>query len=237
MRDVVVVIPAYNEAATLPALVEETRAALALAEIVIVDDASTDATRAVLPGLGVRWLTFPTRVGTGTAVRAGLRYARERGFSIAVRIDGDGQHPPAETPKLLEPIRRGTADAAQGSRYAGNAGYRAGGARRIGQRLLGRALLDVIGRRITDPTSGFWAFGPRATALLAHEHPSGYPEAELLLLLHAHALRVVEVGIQMRPLVAGRTSLRGARLGVALTRALITTALAPLRTSPGVGRS
>jgi hypothetical protein len=99
--------------------------------------------------------------------------------------------------------------------------------------MLAHALSTATGRRVTDPTSGFWAFGPRAVSLLARHHPSGYPEPELLLLLHAYRLRVAEVGVSMRPRLGGRTSLTGARLGVTLARVLLGTALAHLRGTPG----
>lgn len=235
-RDLLVVVPAYNEAATLAAVVAETREALDDATIVVVDDASTDDTPALLPALGVRWVALPARVGTGAAVRTGLRYGVERGFTTAVRLDGDGQHRPADIPRLLAPVALGAADAVQGTRYGGSHGYRSHGVRRAGQRVLGRALSIAVGRQVTDPTSGFWVFGPRAMPLLARHHPSGYPEPELLLLLHAHALRVTEVGVQMRPRVAGRTSLTAPRLGVALARVVLATALAPLRAAPGATR-
>ncbi len=232
-RDLLVVVPAYNEAATLPSVVAETRAVLDDAAIVVVDDASTDDTPALLPSLGVRWVRLPARVGTGAAVRTGLRYGVERGFTTAVRLDGDGQHRPADAARLLAPVALGAADAVQGTRDDSTGGYRTHGMRRAGQRALGAVLTLAIGRRVTDPTSGFWAFGPRAMPLLARHHPSGYPEPELLLLLHAHALRIAEVGVQMRPRVAGRTSLTAPRLGVALARVVLATALVRLRAVPG----
>jgi hypothetical protein len=231
-----VVIPAWNEAATLPALIAETHGAIDDATIVVVDDASTDATPDLLPGLAVRWLRLPARVGTGAAVRAGLRYGLDLGFTRAVRLDGDAQHRPADTARLLLPIAHGAADAVQGTRYGEVAGYRTPAPFRAGQRMLGAALSLATSRRVTDPTSGFWAFGPRALRLLARHHPSGYPEPELLLLLHAHGLRVAEVGVSMRPRVAGRTSLTGSRLGVALARVVLGTALARLRQAPGASR-
>jgi glycosyltransferase involved in cell wall biosynthesis len=229
-----VVVPAWNEATTLRGLVDEIRAAVPEATIVVVDDASSDATPDVLPTLGVRWLRMPARVGTGTVIRTGLRYGLELGLETAVRVDGDGQHRPTDIADLLDPIHAGIADAVQGSRYGGRGGYAPPRSVRAGQHVLGAALSVATGRRVTDPTSGFWAFGPRATRLLARQHPSGYPEPELLLLLHAHGLRVAEVGVRMRPRMAGRTSLTGPRLGVAVARAALGTALARLRPAPRV---
>jgi glycosyltransferase involved in cell wall biosynthesis len=234
--DPIIVIPAYNEAGSLPALIGEIAALLPQAVTVVVDDGSTDATSDLLPILGVRWLRLPARVGTGTAVRTGLRFALELGFTTAVRLDGDGQHPPAEIRRLMAPILLGDVDAVQGNRYGDAIGYRTPVPRRAAQRVLATALSVATGRTVSDPTSGFWAFGPRAMKLLARHHPHGYPEPELLLLLHAHGLRVTEVGVRMRPRTVGRTSLTGIRLGVALTRVLFGTVLARLRAAPGGAR-
>jgi glycosyltransferase involved in cell wall biosynthesis len=227
-----VVIPAWNEATTLRGLVAETSAAAPGATIVVVDDASTDETPALLPTLGVRWLRMPARVGTGAATRTGLRYGLDLGLDTAVRVDGDGQHRPDDITRLVAPIEAGLADAVQGTRYGNAPGYRTPRLLRAGHRVLGAALSVATRRRVTDPTSGFWAFGPRTTRLLAQQHPSGYPEPELLLLLYAHGFRVAEVGVRMRPRIAGRTSLTGPRLGVALARVVLGTALARLRAAP-----
>jgi hypothetical protein len=101
--------------------------------------------------------------------------------------------------------------------------------RRAGQYLLAPLLSLVVGRRVTDPTSGFWAFGPRAVRLLSEHHPTGYPEPELLLLLSRNGLRVVEVPIEMRERSGGRSSLTIRRAGVALARVLLAVVIVPLR--------
>ena len=226
---VLALIPAYNEAASLPAVVAELRAVDAALHVLVVDDASDDDTPELLPTLGVAWLRLSQRLGIGGAMRAGLRYARARGFERVVRLDGDGQHEPADVPRLLAPIAAGRADAVQGSRYAGAPGYRATGARRAGQHALALVLSAFTGQTVTDPTSGFWAFGPRAIRLLGDHHPAGYPEPELLLFLRRNGLRLEEVPIGMRERRAGRTSLTAGRAGVALARVLLTTVVAPLR--------
>src|SRR5262249_49215226 len=101
--------------------------------------------------------------------------------------------------------------------------------RRAGQSALAACLTLVTGRRVTDPTSGFWLFGPRALRLLAEHHPTGYAEPELALLLRRNGLRVVEVPIRMRPRLAGRTSLTASRTLLALARTLLAIVVVPLR--------
>ena len=227
--DVLVLIPARDEAANLPRVVTELRLHCPDVAVLVVDDCSSDATPDVLPAIGVRWLRVDQHLGIGGAMRAGLRFARRLGYRFVVRLDGDGQHPPADIVRLLAPIRRGTADAVQGCRSATHAGYHARGVRRLSQRVLAMVLSCVTGRVVTDPTSGFWAFGPRAVRLLGEEHPSGYPEPELLIVLHRNGLRVSEEPITMRPRLSGRTSLTARRTGLAAARLLVTTVVAPLR--------
>ena len=110
-------IPAYNEAANLPIVIGEVRVACPTVDILVVDDGSTDSTADVAERLGVRWLRFPDRMGIGSAMRAGLRYAAVLGCDAAVRIDGDGQHRAADIHRVLEPIVDGRADVVLGSRF------------------------------------------------------------------------------------------------------------------------
>jgi len=227
--NVLVVVPARDEARNLPDVVRLLRAAQPDAGILVVDDASTDATPQLLPALGVEWLGLCEHTGIGGAIRAGLRYAVRRGYQAVVRVDGDGQHPADRIEAILAPIRSGEADAVIGSRYRQAAGYRTPGWRRAAQHVLAAWVSAATGWRITDPTSGFWAFGPRAVRLLAAHHPTGYPEPELLLLLAHNGLRVAEVPIEMRRRMTGRSSLTAGRLGLIAARTAVALLILPLR--------
>jgi glycosyltransferase involved in cell wall biosynthesis len=226
---VLIVIPAHNEADSLPAVVANLRQHRGDAEILIVDDGSTDETQAVVERLRVSWLRLGSWIGVGSAMRAGFRYAAERGFEMVVRLDGDGQHDARSIDALLAPIARGAADVVRGSRYLGQATYQAEGVRRMAQQIAARLLSAITGEGVTDPTSGFWAFGPRAIQLLASHHPRGYPEPELLLLLHKNGLKTIEMPVHMRERFAGRTTLRGARTALATAHVLLALIVVPLR--------
>jgi glycosyltransferase involved in cell wall biosynthesis len=231
-----IVIPARNEAASLPRVVEDLRRRAPPGDVLVVDDASDDETAELLPRLGVRRLRLGRRMGIGGAVRAGLRYAQRMGFDTVVRFDGDGQHLAREIPRLLEPLAAGRAEAVLGSRYLAasvSAGYRSAGLRRAGKRRLAALMSLATGRTLTDPTSGFWAFGPRLVELLARHHPTGYPEPELLLFLHRNGCRVVEVATEMGPRLAGRTSLTALRALQALARVVLALVIVPLRATVG----
>jgi hypothetical protein len=225
MRRVLCVIPAHNEAENLAAVVAEVRSRRPDLDILVVDDGSTDRTMAILPSLGVRWLQLTDRLGIGSAVRAGLRYAFRQGYDTVIRIDGDGQHRADDIDALLTPISSSRADIAIGTRY------HQGGATRKPRAIsaLAGLLSAQTGRRVTDPTSGFYALGPRAIRILAEHHPTGYPEPELRLFLCRNALNVVEVGVRPRARLMGRSSLTTGRLAAAAARILLALVIVPLR--------
>ena len=222
-----VIVPAYNEADSLPHVVRQLRRVVPWADVLVVNDGSGDRTADVLPGLGVAWLTMSTRVGVGGAVRAGLRYALEHGYRYAARIDGDGQHRVSDIRRLLARVTSGELDAATGSRFLRRPARLT--LLRGAQVVLGAFLSVATRRRITDPTCGLFVAGPRALQLLARHHPTGYAEPELILLLHRNGLRVGEVPIHSRPRRRGRTSLTPGRAFVACGRTLLALLIVPPR--------
>ena len=223
-----IVVPAFNETDNLPRVVADLSRVMHLQDILVVDDGSTDATPEILPMLGVRWLTLSQRLGVGGAVRAGIRYARRAGYDYVVRIDGDGQHRACDIVRVLAPVVAGRADVALGSRFL-HRRPEARGLRRISQAFLAWCLSTVTRRPVTDPTSGFWLFGPRALRLLSGHHPAGYAEPELRLFLSRNGLDVMEVPIRMRPRIAGRTSLTMPRTLLALARTALASVVVPFR--------
>jgi glycosyltransferase involved in cell wall biosynthesis len=220
--DLLVLIPAHNEAASLPAVIAEVRALVPGADILVVDDGSTDWTFRLVEGLGARVLRIHERIGVGGAMRTGLRYAGRLGYRRVVRVDGDGQHPAADILALMAPLNSGVADVCFGSRFAD---ARVG----IVRRALALCLTALTGRPVTDPTSGFCAFGPRAIDLLSDHHPTGYGEAELLLFLSRNGLRAAEVPVAFRPRIAGRTTLTPLRKTTAIARIMLAMLIVPLR--------
>jgi glycosyltransferase involved in cell wall biosynthesis len=210
----VAIVPALNEAHTVGRVIDEIRAFDPGLEIVVVDDGSTDDTAGVAAAKGARVLRLPFNIGIGGAVQTGFRFAFENGYDLAVRLDGDGQHDPAQLPAVLDPVLRGDADIAVGSRFAHAAesdGYRSSRSRRVGIRLLAWVVSRIAGQRVTDTTSGFQALNRRAIELFARDYPHDYPEVEATVMVFRHRLRLLEVQVQMRERGGGRSSITALR--------------------------
>jgi glycosyltransferase involved in cell wall biosynthesis len=205
------IVPAFNEAASIGEVVSEIRDFDREIEVLVVDDGSSDATSGVAEAAGARVLRLPLNLGIGGAVQAGYLYAFERGFDLAVQVDGDGQHDAGELGRLLEPIRGGRADLAIGTRFAGERSYRAPLARRIGIGLFATLVSLRVRQRMTDTTSGFRAVNRRGIRLFAADYPHDYPEVESVVTAARGNLRVCEIPVAMRQRAAGRSSITTVR--------------------------
>ena len=215
-RETLVFIPAWNEEESLPAVLDELRAELPEAEVLVVDDGSTDRTAEVAGEHGAEVLSFGENRGLRAAIAAGYGYAAEHGYAFCGRVDADGQHPVAELRNLLELVRSGEWDVAVGSRFATVDGngfsrerYESSAARRLGTGLLRRSIEVVIDQPFHDSTSGMYAVNARAMPILARPYSSGAPEVEGILRLHDEGLRVTEVPVEMRERASGESKLRG----------------------------
>jgi len=213
---VLIVIPAWNEAANLAAVVTELRASRPHDEIAIVDDGSLDATSEEARRLGCVLLRLPLHLGYGVAVQTGIKYALRAGHRIVVTFDGDGQHDPAEVEALVAAVRAG-ADVAVGSRFLSAESYRGGPSRRTGRWVFSQLAGALTGIRLTDPTSGLKALGPRAQSLFASSRfPDRFPDADALVLARRARLAIVERPACMRR-SQNRHSMHGGYRAVAYT--------------------
>ncbi len=204
---VAAIVPAFNEARNLPRLAEALRAHAPACDVVVVDDGSADDTGAIAQSMGWSVLRLPMNLGIGGAVQAGYLWAFERGYDVAVQIDGDGQHDPAFLATLLAPLEAGAADLVIGSRFLADGGFRSTAVRRAGISYLSWFLRLRCGARVTDPTSGFRAANRQAIELFARYYPSDYPEPEAVALARRAGLRIAEVPVRMHERTHGRSSI------------------------------
>jgi glycosyltransferase involved in cell wall biosynthesis len=215
MSDTVVFIPAFNEEANLPAVLDELRADLPGVNVLVIDDGSTDATADVARAAGADVVSFGENRGLRIGIATGYREAMRRGYAICGRVDADGQHPVAELARLIALVRADACDVAVGSRFAAAEGYAAdrytpSASRRFGIGLLQGAMRLRLGRPFMDATSGMAAVSALAMPIMAEPYTSGAPEVEALLRLKRAGLRVEEVAVEMRPRASGESRLHGA---------------------------
>ncbi len=204
-----VVVPAYNEATSLPGVLDDLAEHAPECDVCVVDDASTDETPDIARARGVWLLELPANLGIGGAVQTGFRFARRCGYDAAVQVDGDGQHPACEIGRLLEPVRRDEADAVIGSRFLGESEFRSTAMRRVGIRLFEWVTRVTAGVTVRDTTSGFRAYNRRAVRFLADAYARDYPEVEAITRLARNGFRIVEIPVSMRARQGGESSISG----------------------------
>jgi glycosyltransferase involved in cell wall biosynthesis len=230
-RDAVVaVVPAWNESGAIGGVVDDILAFDPDIDVVVVDDASTDGTTDMARAHGATVLSLPFNIGIGGAVQTGFRYARDEGYEVAVRLDGDGQHAAPELGKLLGPIRAGEANLVVGSRFVDPSGtYRPPFARRLGIGVFARLVSLLGGQKVTDTTSGFSALDRTAIELFAREYPHDYPEVESTLVALRSGLRLVQVQVDMRERQAGTSSITFVRSLYYIVKVMLALLVASLR--------
>jgi len=207
----IAIVPAYNEEQSIGRVLDELHAFDDELDVVVVSDGSVDRTADVARAHGAYVVSLPFNLGIGGAVQTGFRFAHDNGYELVVRCDGDGQHDPAELPKVLAPVLAGDADIAVGSRFVATEGYRSSATRRVGIRLLAVVVSAIARQRLTDTTSGFQALNRRALELFAADYPHDYPEVEGMVMTIKHRLRLVEVPVRMREREHGRSSITALR--------------------------
>lgn len=235
---ILLIIPAFNEQASIIRTVDMIRAASFPAglqvDYLVIDDGSTDMTAQLCREHGVPCVSLVRNLGIGGAVQTGYLYAMEHGYDAAVQFDGDGQHDIASLPALLQPIADETQDFVVGSRFVTpGAGYRSTPLRRIGIRLLSLLTLCVTGRRIWDVTSGYRAANRRTLCYLAENYPADYPEPESLVHLLRHGARVAEVPVNMFARSGGSSSIGSLRSGYYMLKVSLAILCAGLQRKEG----
>lgn len=210
-NELLAIVPAYNEEATVGAVVAELRARAPFLDVLVVDDGSTDATAERAIAAGALLISHDSNRGIGATVRTGMEYALREGYRTAVQVDGDGQHDPSQVYAVLAPIVAGKADVVVGSRFLGAEGYSPPRLRRAGMSVLAGAVRSATGLTVTDTTSGFRAMNRRALAFLVSNYSEDYAETEALVLMNRAGLTFTEVPVTMRKRAAGASSIRRTR--------------------------
>jgi glycosyltransferase involved in cell wall biosynthesis len=176
-------------------------------DILVVNDGSADHTSDKARASGVVVLDLPFNLGIGGGMQTGYKYAAEKGYDIAIQVDGDGQHDPKEIPKLLQTLEERKVDVAIGSRFITDLEYKGTMMRRLGITVLSKVISMMVRQKITDPTSGFRASRQKAIQLFAVNYPQDYPEPEVVVLLSKSGLKMAEVPVKMSQRYSGESSI------------------------------
>ncbi|HHU40082.1 MAG TPA: glycosyltransferase family 2 protein [Propionibacterium sp.] len=199
-------MPAWNESDVIAATVTEVLTAMPEADLLVIDDGSTDDTAALAHAAGASVLTLPYNMGVGGALRAGFKYAWRNGYEQVIQVDADGQHDPRDIPKVLAGLEH--ADISIGARFAGEGAYEARGPRRWAMRLLATALSAAAHTRLSDVTSGFRAANRRTIRQYTHHYPAEYlgDTVDSLMTAIRMGYTVTQVPVAMRPRQGGTPS-------------------------------
>ncbi|MDH6578417.1 glycosyltransferase family 2 protein [Kitasatospora sp. MAP5-34] len=231
-RRILIILPAWNEADGLPAVLGEIKRQLPYVDTLVVDDGSTDRTAEVAAATGSAVARLPFNLGVGGAMRLGYRYAQQNGYDVAVQVDADGQHDPAYVPSLLAGLRE--ADLVIGARFDGEGDYQVRGPRRWAMGLLSLVLSWITGTRLTDTTSGFRACNRPLIEFFARWYPVEYlgDTVESLVGAARCGFTVRQVPVAIRVRTTGRPSASPAKAMIYLVRAGLVLLLAMIRRMP-----
>lgn len=215
-----VIVPAWNEESTIGATLRELRAAVSEADLLVVDDGSTDRTSEVARFEGATVLSLPYNLGVGGAMRAGYKYARRRGYSRAIQVDADGQHDPKDIEAVLAGLAK--ADISIGARFSDRGSYTVRGPRKWAMGFLAAVVSRLAGEKLTDVTSGFRAANARAINQYCKHYPAEYlgDTIDSLVVAIRSGLSVTQVAVEMRQRQGGTPSNDPVRAALYLVRAV-----------------
>ena len=219
--NILIIVPAYNEAGSIPGVIEDLRNNFPRGEVLVLNDGSSDNTGFLARGMGVNVMDMPYNVGIGGVMQTGFLYALREDFDAAIQFDGDGQHRADEISNILGPWQEEGADLVVGSRFLSEEGFTSSVQRRMGAKILSFVVTTLTRKRITDTTSGFRLYGRKAIEFFAGYYPEDYPEVEALILAHKKGLRIEEVPARIDPRAAGKSSITTTRAVYYMVKVLL----------------
>ena len=202
-----IIIPAYNEQDNIVKTVESIQKESEEFDYVIINDCSTDKTRAICEKNGFNIVNLPINLGIGGAVQTGYQYAIKNDYDMAVQVDGDGQHNPEFLKDMAKYLEEKKLDMVIGSRFIEKRGFQSSGVRRIGIRFFTLLIRIITGTTITDPTSGLRMIGRNVLEIFARDYPKDYPEPESVVMILRKGLKVEEIPVIMKEREGGVSSI------------------------------
>lgn len=203
----IVIIPAYNEAASIENTIKDIVENAKGFDYVIINDCSKDNTYEICEKNKFNVLNLPLNLGIGGAVQTGYLYAYENGYDIAVQFDGDGQHDAKYLNAMSEIIEKEEIDMVIGSRFIDKEGFQSSSMRRVGIKYFSVLIKILTGARVTDPTSGLRMCNRKIIGMFAENYPKDYPEPETTVKVLRKKMKVKEIPVIMRAREEGTSSI------------------------------
>lgn len=208
---ILVIIPAYNEDATIKSVIQRISLKMPQADILVVNDGSKDNTSSEAKKAGAKVTDLSYNLGIGGAMQTGYIYAKEHSYDIAVQVDADGQHDPSYIKDLLMPILNNSADVVVGSRYISKTNYRSSVFRRMGMIFFSFLVSTLTNQKFKDTTSGFRAVNKDVIGYFSNYYPVDYPEVDVLVRLKRRNFRIAELPVEMHERQGGKSSITALR--------------------------
>lgn len=202
-----VVIPAYNESASIVNTVNDIQKNAKGFDYIIVNDCSTDDTLNVCDENNLNYISLPVNLGIGGAVQSGYMYGVRNGYDIAVQFDGDGQHSARFLNEMADKLVNDKLDMVIGSRYINKEGFQSSLMRRVGIKHFYILIKLLTGEKITDPTSGMRMINRDLMILFSKDYPKDYPEPESVVSILCRGKKVKEVPVIMNERSGGTSSI------------------------------
>ncbi len=234
-NNLAVIIPAYNEAERIASTIADIRK-FSNADIIVVNDGSTDNTVSEAKAAGAAVLDLPFNLGYGAALQTGLKYALKKGYEFTVQMDADGQHDPSAIQSLIKPVLDSEIDIAVGSRFLSGGDYKVPFIRRVGMLFFAFIASIFTGKRVTDPTSGFQALNRKVMEFYASDmYPVDYPDADVIIMLHRRGIKFREIPVTMK-MAVGKVSMHSGLKPFYYTFKMLLSILVTLLRNKGEGR-
>lgn len=202
-----IIIPAFNEADSLPILINDINHLDDSYDYIIINDGSYDKTKKICAEKDFSVIHLPINSGIGVAVQTGYKYALENDYDIAIQIDGDGQHDVNYLSTVVSLIEKKEADVVIGSRFITKEGFQSSSARRMGIQLLSTIIWICTGVKVKDVTSGFRAVNKEFIHVFAEDYSKDYPEPEAIVTAKMYGGIIKEVPVVMKERESGTSSI------------------------------
>lgn len=204
---ILAIIPAFNEEKTVVKVIKEVKKELPRCDVLVVNDGSRDKTKEKVEKESIDLINLPYNLGIGAAVQTGFIFAKENNYDLAFQIDADEQHLANQIKKIIKPIQEKKADVIIGSRFLGKNSFNYSFTRRLGILIFQLTHQLLLGKKITDSTSGFRAYNKKTINFLAQNYADDYPEPEAVIKLIKNGFKVIEVFVRMQSRKQGSSSI------------------------------